>query len=118
MIAIELKRTIITPVNRHYTVAGNRIILSNEWRASMAIAKQMISAQYGGPVMTSDLAIKIESGKKRRDIDAEIKFILDALQGIIYENDRQVLLLTVDQRKKSDKNTDTVTISEIGEKIK
>jgi Holliday junction resolvase RusA-like endonuclease len=44
----------------------------------------------------SDVWVEIRFGKMRADIDAYIKPLLDALQGVVYENDRQVKKLSVE----------------------
>jgi Holliday junction resolvase RusA-like endonuclease len=50
---------------------------------------------YTGEVQ---VVIDLHYKTRRNDIDGPIKLILDALQGIVYANDRQVSALTVYKR--------------------
>ncbi len=54
-------------------------------------------SQWNYDILNGDeCAIEIKMEQGRADIDAYIKIILDALQGVVYENDRQVKKLSVE----------------------
>jgi len=59
------------------------------------------------------IIIYIQMGdKRRRDVDSGIKFILDALSGIIYKDDNQVQSLWVLKSRGKEHKT-TITVEEI-----
>ena len=54
--------------------------------------------QYKGKVICGDCYIEIAlffKDKRRRDIDNYNKLVLDALEGIVYEDDKQIQKLTI-----------------------
>lgn len=57
--------------------------------------------QYKGKVMLADYDMEIIlffKDKRRRDVDNYNKLVLDALEGVVYEDDKQVKRLTVEKR--------------------
>lgn len=91
-------------VNRWLRVYGGRAVKSKEWRLFHEGAGMVISDAYQGPLLTESgisVFISLEAPTRRGyDIDNRAKGILDACQGIIYEDDRQVdtLILTRGER--------------------
>ena len=54
--------------------------------------------QWKNKILTSPVSVKIDlffSDKRRRDIDGPIKAILDALTGVVYKDDSQIVKLEV-----------------------
>ena len=54
--------------------------------------------QYKGKVMSADCDMEMTlffKDKRRRDVDNYNKLVLDALEGIVYEDDKQIQKLTV-----------------------
>jgi len=57
-----------------------------------------IKGQYNGKVLTEDCEVKIDlffSSRRRFDIDNFNKLILDSLEGIVLEDDKQIQKLTI-----------------------
>lgn len=76
-------------INTYYRVYGSRVVLSkkgNEFKASVKAAAKEI------PVLNGNIEIWIlwVRNRKSGDLDNRAKPIIDALQGIAYENDKQV----------------------------
>lgn len=97
-------------INRAYCPGG----AIADWRGASRVARYLYMrpvaksakraiedecrAQLGNGVPYSDsvgLRIKFYYRDRRRDIDGGIKMTLDALQGVLYVNDRQVKVLNV-----------------------
>lgn len=54
-------------------------------------ALPVLQSFCGSHLHGGDIAVKVEiNNRSRADVDNVLKGILDALQGIVYENDRQV----------------------------
>lgn len=85
-------------INKRYTIARGKNILSNDYRAAKEAIQWEIAAQYKGELITEDdLCVNIfvyYSGKKA-DIDAYIKILLDTMTGIVYKDDKQISELSV-----------------------
>lgn len=87
-------------INDRYIIGkkGNKriLILSNEYRNAKDEISLQASSQWSNGVSKFNVWLDIKIPKGRSDIDAYIKIILDALQGVVYENDRQVKKLSVE----------------------
>lgn len=98
---MELKTKPIS-INQRYMTSriGNKtvLILSKKYRDCKKAIALEAGLKWGKRKKIKDLPIGIRMimEKGRSDIDAYIKIILDALQGVVYENDRQVKKLSVD----------------------
>ena len=86
------------PINQKFFICRGRNILSSKYRdAKLALAKETrlkwTTAPLSGIV---ELHIDLFYGDKRkRDIDAHLKILLDAMSEIVYEDDSQVTKMTV-----------------------
>ena len=70
--------------------------------------------QYNGELLTEDLILEIKyyfSTKHRRDIDNYAKLVLDAMEGIVYEDDTQIQDLI--QSKYYDKENPRIEIRKV-----
>lgn len=77
-------------VNRKHVIARNRLILSKEYRDTKEAMQWEIKSQYQGDPVTEAVALNIMfyyGDKRKRDIDAYLKILLDAMSGIVYEDD-------------------------------
>lgn len=67
------------------------------WEAKRAMA--------GDKIMTEDCTVSLTfywKDRRKHDIDSCIKFLLDAMQGIVYENDNQVRSLAATKHYSAD----------------
>ena len=100
------------PVNQKYGVFNGRMLLQKKYRdAKEAIAWEMRSQTAQKP-RSDDLCLNliIYLGTKRKtDIDAFLKIILDAGEGVLYENDNQITELHV--FKEYDKENPRIELS-------
>jgi Holliday junction resolvase RusA-like endonuclease len=81
-------------VNARY---GPKYHLTPAYRKAKTAIHLEAKSQFSFPVfMEEDIGIDIEMEQGRTDIDAYIKPLLDALQGVVYANDRQVKKLSVE----------------------
>jgi len=114
-ITLVLKGIKPTPLNRLYTPVrrGNyaSIIISKEAREvkkqiQMAVIHQKMDKMLEGDIrFLMDIDVK---KVKSPDIDALLKQLFDALEGLCYKNDRQILDLRV--RKHLNQGEDKITI--------
>ena len=80
------------------------VYMSKEGKQLKEDYQWQIKSQYHGEVLTSDLKMTVElwfGTKRKHDVDNYNKLILDALSGLVYEDDKQIIELTV--RKGYDK---------------
>lgn len=84
-------------VNHRYTISRGRNILSTKYRDAKEAMMWEAKSQWQGEPLTDDVTLNIflYLDSKRPDIDSYLKLLLDALDGIAYENDRQVIELSV-----------------------
>jgi len=86
-------------VNRWLRIWGGRAVKSTEWRTFGEGAGMVITEAYKGPILTESgicVSICLDPPTRRRfDIDNRAKGCLDAMEGIIYDNDYQVDVLTL-----------------------
>ena len=81
---------------------------AKDWKEN---AKLLLKSQYKGKIQKGDVIIgEIRFYLKHwRDIQGSLKLIFDAMEGIVYENDRQVVEFGK-VIKKQDKNNPRVEI--------
>lgn len=84
------------PLNQKFFISRGRNILSSKYRdAKHALAQETrlkwIVEPHRGIV---EMVVRFYFGDKRkRDVDAYVKILLDSMQGIVYEDDNQVHIL-------------------------
>lgn len=86
--------------NRYWRVWGGRVVRSTEAR-SYKIVCQGIAAMAKNKKLEGDVAVSVvlhpkktkkgEASKTRIDLDNALKVVIDAMQGVIYANDSQVV---------------------------
>lgn len=91
--------------NRYWRVWGGRVVRSAEAR-SYKIACQIIATREKIKPIAGDVAIAIilhpkltkkgAASKTRIDLDNALKVVIDALQGVAYANDSQVVSIKAD----------------------
>ena len=77
------------------------LYMTKEGKAIKEQYQLEVQSQYKGKVMLVDCAMEIIlffKDRRRRDVDNYNKLILDSLEGIVYEDDKQVQELTVKKR--------------------
>ncbi len=86
-------------VNHYWRRSGSRIYLSAAGQAFKdSVAKDIRSQLVAVEMLTGRLGVSIELERGDRteyDIDNYIKSVLDAMQGVLFENDSQVDMLIV-----------------------
>lgn len=98
---MELKTKPVS-INKKYILSkrgfNTILVLSEEYRRAKGCIWEEARLKWGSRRVIKDLpvGIIITMQKSRVDIDAYIKIILDALQGVVYANDRQVRKLSVE----------------------
>lgn len=77
--------------NRYWRVAHNRIIVTNEAKAYKE--KVFYKLRHIFEPLRKDIAINVTVFRKYRrgDLDNFLKIMLDALEGIVYLNDSQIV---------------------------
>ena len=96
-----------TSVNNRYIISRGKLILSDDYRTTKEAIAWEIQSQFRGEILTEDgLTVNIilhYKDKKKRDIDAYIKQLLDAMTGVVYKDDSQIDELNVTKIRESDK---------------
>lgn len=80
-------------INKRYTIARGRNILSTEYRRAKEALQWEVKSQWeGDPLEDKDLELNIVVYyyKRKTDIDAYLKILLDAMEKIVYVNDSQI----------------------------
>ena len=86
------------PINQKYGVYRGRMLLQAKYRNTKeALALEMRSQINHAPLEEElVLSVMIYLGTKRKtDIDAFLKILMDAGEGVLYENDNQVTELHI-----------------------
>jgi len=118
-IIIKLKQIKPTALNRLYTpvikwLNGKQvatIILSKEARATKKLIQSEVIRQRQDKMLAGHLLLYMDVDivkVKSEDIDALLKQLFDALEGLCYKNDNQILDLRV--RKHLNEGEDRITI--------
>lgn len=90
MLCLETKPI---PLNQKYSIWNNRNIRSKKWKEAEEALRFEIQSQWKGNVKTGAVQLSIVfyfGDKRRRDIDAYIKILLDCMEGVVYEDDVQI----------------------------
>ena len=100
------------PINQKYGVINGRMLLSKKYRDTKDALAWEIRSQWQNKPLTGDVTMNIVQyfgDKRKRDCDAYIKIIMDAGEGILYEDDSQVNELCV--TKQIDKESPRIEVS-------
>lgn len=92
--------TMPTPVNRLYTVTRGRKILSKEARRNKEVASWELKSLWEDPPTQNEVVVQMDvyyKQKRKRDVDGPIKFLLDLMTGIVYEDDSQIKRIEVEK---------------------
>ena len=81
-----------TPVNQKYV--NRRYVLSSKYRQSMADIKMLVPRNIKMYEYSVYLGVSFFISKDR-DIDSSLKCLLDALTGVCYKDDKQIVELNV-----------------------
>lgn len=81
--------------NRYYRNCRGRMVLSKKGREY----KDQVLKDHGGQQIEGEVRVWIRAFRPRRagDIDSVLKCALDALQGVAYANDKQIIGLYIDR---------------------
>ncbi|MEM4327004.1 MAG: RusA family crossover junction endodeoxyribonuclease [Candidatus Diapherotrites archaeon] len=74
-----------------------RLILNPSYRKSVESLRKFVITKFLGSKTYKKVIVSISTQRNKQDIDACIKPILDAMEGIVFENDKQVEFLTVNK---------------------
>ena len=119
MVTITLKGVKPTPLNRLYTPIlkwfNNQqiasLVLSKESREQKKLVQTEVLRQKQNKMLEGHLLFYMDVEVKKvksPDIDALLKQLFDALEGLCYKNDNQILDLRV--RKHLNKGEDRITV--------
>ena len=91
-------------VNKMYVRSSTGVILSNEARVWKRIAQIEARNQWGFlPPLEGDVRVEYHFCGSRLDADNGLKLVNDAMNGIVYGDDRQIVQMHVFVNRK-DKN--------------
>ena len=82
-----------------YSPTAHRYYLDPKYKAFEDRIRWETKSQYHGKPLEGNLSCKIEAyfkDKRRCDVGNLSKSLLDALQGILYENDKQITVLHIE----------------------
>ena len=86
------------PINQKFFICRGRNILSSKYRDAKLALSYEVMANWKKPMLTDSVEIILDQyfgDKRKRDIDAYLKMLLDSMSGIVYEDDSQIVKLTV-----------------------
>jgi len=114
-----MKRTIILPTpvpskKNSRIIAKGKSFPSAAYKRWEQDARWEARLQWQGMPLGGYVAIHIDAYGLRNDADNLAASVLDALEGICYNNDRQIEALTVERHKSREKRC-VVTVSDLPE---
>jgi len=93
---IELYLDLPPTTNASFRVTRGRFYETDEYKKWKMVAQLQARAQCGHKPTNQDIRLVIEMYQVfGGDIDGRLKPLLDALQGAVYDNDRQVVEISV-----------------------
>lgn len=95
MTSITLKTKPI-PVNQRTMILNGHQTSSRKWKDTKTALEWEIRSMWRIAPHTGSLAVNLIfyfGDRRKRDIDAYIKIILDSMNGIVYEDDSQIIEL-------------------------
>ena len=95
-------------VNKMYTRSHNGIILTEEARVWKRYASILATNQWGyAPMLKGELVVFYHFYGSKLDIDNGLKLLNDSLNGIVWEDDNQIVEIHVYMyRKNSDRRVE------------
>ena len=86
--------------NNLYTIVAGRQVLSREGRAYHAATRSVARAAWSDAPVTGPVALRITYylGAHDRDVDGSHKALIDGLKGVVFGDDRQLVLLALEKR--------------------
>jgi Holliday junction resolvase RusA-like endonuclease len=81
---------------------GSRLYLNAEYSKAWTTIANEWKSQSTDSIIDRKIAVQIQFGWPRMDLDSCIKPILDTLQGIAYTNDKQVESLLISRSRKDE----------------
>ena len=102
------------PINQKFFILRGRNILSKAYRDAKYDLALETRSQVNFSPLRGNLAVTLNQfygDNRKRDIDAYIKIVLDAMEGIVYENDNQIVKL--EATKAVDKDNPRIEVSVI-----
>lgn len=81
------------PINQKFFIVRGRNILSKKYRDTKTALALETRSQWNFEPLEGMLACTLHlyfGDKRKRDVDAYIKILLDSMEGICYENDNQI----------------------------
>lgn len=90
------------PINQKYGIINGRNLLTKKYRDTKETLSWEIKSQWPKDPLTGEIVLNIIQyfgDNRRRDIDAYLKIILDAAEGVLYEDDTQIVELNVIKAK-------------------
>lgn len=84
--------------NRYWRTFRGRMVVSAEAKAYKEQAGWLARAA-GAELLTGDvsLTVRVYRPAKRGDLDNAIKILIDSMQGILYENDSQIVRIVAER---------------------
>lgn len=82
------------PVNSKYGVINGRMLLTKKYRDTKEAMKWEIISQWKDKPLKGNVTLNILQyfgDNRKRDIDAYIKILLDSMEGIVFDDDSQVV---------------------------
>lgn len=86
------------PINQKYGIMNGRNLLTKKYRNTKEALSLETRSQWQNEPLSEPLALNVLlyfGDRRRRDIDAYLKILLDSMEGIVYEDDVQVTELHV-----------------------
>lgn len=86
-------RTKPVPINQKYGVLNGRNILQKKYRDAKEALAWETRSQWQGEPLEDEVTMNVLfflGNRRRVDIDAYLKIVLDAMEGIVYLDDYQV----------------------------
>lgn len=119
MTASPLVLTLPVPpsANRWWRSVGHRVLLSREARqykaatALRCLAHRVVMVR---PPRQVSVSLVWYRAKRQGDLDKRLGILLDALQGLAYENDSQVIELHARRDEDADRPRVEVTVTDLG----
>lgn len=103
-------------VNRAYRTGNGNFYMDSKASAWKDLVGWQARAQWKGPAASGRVKVRLDlffKTKQRRDLDNCAKPILDALEGIVFENDDQIDELHMVRRRDEVKPGVEITITQL-----